>query len=154
MDGEEILEIQVIERSSFLGLPGELRQQIFEYALAPIGHVCLHRSIHCEAIIEPGVAALSSRQDFKSHCIYHQHLSPNLLAACRQVYHEAKYLIFEKNTLMLTLTNDEQDIRQTGESSCLPKRRIMLNAPRHILEMVKQVLVVVEVGNIQDSEEV
>ena len=116
--------------------------------------MCLRRSIQCEAITEAGEAALPSPGDFKSHRLCHQRISPNLFATCRQVYHEAKELVFEQNTFMLTLKNDGPDIQETGESLCLPKHQIMLNAPSRVLKMVKQALVVAEVDAIQNPRDV
>lgn len=96
-----------------LGLPAELRLQIYEHALCPTGTLTLTSTPSHRYSISPTV-------------------TPALLATCRQIHHEAAPLLTSLNTLALTLDAHETYWPPIAES----------RLPQYVLEKAHHLCVI------------
>lgn len=139
-------------RPTFLGLPREIRQQIYENALAPNGYVCFCRwSRHND---ESGNVA-SSRHELSLghdyHLKYHERPTLQLLATCRQVHEEAIDVVFEMNTIMTGLIVEStkaarQDVHEKRCQMTVLKDKIVIDTPPRVLAKAQKLAVAIDAG--------
>ncbi|KAF1821853.1 uncharacterized protein K489DRAFT_381857 [Dissoconium aciculare CBS 342.82] len=98
-----------------LALPAELRIRIYEASLAPTGCLHLTSSATCRKAVVPRV-------------------SPPLLAACRQVYDEAKHLLYTKNSTCVVVDAGALDAPLIAES----------RLPQSVLQRLRRVCLVLD----------
>ena len=147
MSNEHVHGMTSVPQLSFLACPGEIRQIIYRYALVPVGEVCLCRKIDREDDISQVEPDMRCKVTIDAHAPYHERPSVHLLATCRQIYDEAKDIVFDQNRFILTLrrgAKHHQTPKTAGMDSPPYKDRSVdvLDAPRYCLAEAQKVAII------------
>ena len=109
------------ERRGFRDLPAELRVQIHECAFAPAGYLCCCQSLshsNTNAVIDE-----SSNRSLDFVKIHrdndHRNLPVALLRTCRQIHEEARDVVFESNSILLSSKKHLETVFANGKNGDL-----------------------------------
>lgn len=143
-----ILDKLQSQRPGLFDLPVELRLRIYEYVVAPTGNVYFCAKGALRGL--PSLIPIVKEQQQKYKYRFHAKLTLELLRTCRQIYREARDILFDCNTFFVCVNANMLSVLEPVNRQHL----FRLDAPVVVRPMLRHVFLFTDLHDDQVTAEI